>query len=190
MSYLPMSGLTMVDEDQAPAEVAEIYDEIKRELQVPLVPNMMKALANSPAAVAIHWNILRTFYKYTSLPESLSAMLFFAIAVNNQCEYCSANNELTCRTLGIDEATLTTLVDDLKNISPQRVQAIIEFALIASKNPKNLTLADFERVRQHGVTDEELVEIIIIAAIGNYGDTLADALKIEVEPMVTEALER
>jgi hypothetical protein len=36
--------------------------------------------------------------------------------------------------------------------------------------------------------DKELVEIILIAAIGNYVDTLADAPKIPVELMVTEAL--
>jgi hypothetical protein len=36
--------------------------------------------------------------------------------------------------------------------------------------------------------DEELVEISLRAAIGNYVDTLADGLKIPVELMVTEAL--
>jgi len=35
-----------------------------------------------------------------------------------------------------------------------------------------------------------LVEIILIAALAKYNDTLADALKIEVDPMVAEALGR
>jgi alkylhydroperoxidase family enzyme len=49
---------------------------------------------------------------------------------------------------------------------------------------------DYERVREQGVTDEELVEIIMVAARGKYLDTLADALKIKVESMVSEALGR
>ena len=49
---------------------------------------------------------------------------------------------------------------------------------------------DYERVREQGVTDAELVEITLIAAIGKYNDTLADALKVDVEPMVAEALGR
>jgi alkylhydroperoxidase family enzyme len=49
---------------------------------------------------------------------------------------------------------------------------------------------DFDRVREQGITDEELVEIILVAAAANYVDTLADTFKIEVDPMVTEALGR
>jgi len=47
---------------------------------------------------------------------------------------------------------------------------------------------DYARVREQGVTDEELVEVILVAAAANYVDTLADARKIEVDPMVTAAL--
>ena len=45
-------------------------------------------------------------------------------------------------------------------------------------------------MRERGVSDEELVEIIQIAAIGNYLDTLADALKIEVDSAITDVLEQ
>jgi AhpD family alkylhydroperoxidase len=117
-------------------------------------------------------------------------MILFAIAQRNHCEYCSAGHELTCRTLGIDEATLTALVEDLGNVSPQRIRAIIEFAVKVSRNPQGLVERDYERVLEQGATEAELVEIILLAAAGNLGDTLADALKIDVEPMVKEALER
>jgi alkylhydroperoxidase family enzyme len=40
------------------------------------------------------------------------------------------------------------------------------------------------------VGDEELVEIIFIASVANMTDTLADALKIEVDAPVLEALGR
>jgi len=70
------------------------------------------------------------------------------------------------------------------------MRAIVEFAVKASRNPQSLVPEDYERVRAQGVTDEELVEIILIAAMGKYLDTLADALKIEVEPMIAQALGR
>ena len=184
------SDLPLIEEEEATNEVARIYAEIKRDMQIPIVPNMMKALAISPAALAIHWGFTRIFYEHTTLPQSLTAMILFIIAETGNCEYCSAGNELTCRTLGIDEETLSALVEDLGNVSPQRIRAIIEFALKVSHDPQSLVAEDYERVREQGVTDEELVEIILIAGMANYADTLADALKIEVDSMVSEALGR
>jgi uncharacterized peroxidase-related enzyme len=185
-----MSGLPIIEEEEATGETARIYAEVKRDLQVPVVPNYVKAVAVSPAALAIIWDFQRSFYQHTTLPESLTAMIHFTIAESNNCQYCSAGNEFTCRTLGVDEETLRALIEDLSDVSPQRLQAIIEFALKVSHDPQGLVAEDYERVREQGVTDEELVEIILIAAIGKYNDTLADALKVEVEPMVAEALGR
>jgi uncharacterized peroxidase-related enzyme len=180
----------LIDEENALGQVAEIYAEVKRDLQVPVVPNMMRALAVSPAALATHWDFSRSFYQRSTLPESLTSMILYAIAVSSNCTYCSAAHELTCRTLGIDEETLRTLVEDLGNVSPERIRAIIEFALKASHAPQSLVSEDYERLRTMGVTDAELVEIIHVVAIGNYVDTLADALKIPVESLVAEALAR
>jgi uncharacterized peroxidase-related enzyme len=188
MQYLATNDLPIIEEEEATGEVAEIFAEAKRELQLPIVPNGMKALAVSPAALAIYWNSVRSFYEHTTLPQSLTSMILYTIAETGNCKYCSASHELTCRTLGVDEETLSALVEDIGNVSPQRIAAIIEFALKVSHDPQGLVAEDYDRVREQGITDEELVEIILIAAIGKYFDTLADALKIEVETMVTEAL--
>lgn len=185
-----ISDLPIIEEEEATGEVARIYAEIKRDLQIPVVPNYAKAVAISPATLAIYWNTVRSFYQHTTLPQSLTSMILYTIAETGNCEYCSASHELTCRTLGIDEETLSSLVEDLGNVSPQRIRAIIEFALKVAQDPQGLVSEDYERVREQGVTDEELVEIILIAAIGKYNDTLADALKIDVDPMVAEALGR
>jgi len=97
---------------------------------------------------------------------------------------------LTCRTLGVDEETLRLLADDLGHVSPQRVQAVIEFALKVAEDPQSVAAEDYERVREQGVTDEELMEIMLVAALGKFNDTLADAAKIDVDDMVAESLGR
>jgi alkylhydroperoxidase family enzyme len=117
-------------------------------------------------------------------------MILFTIAERNRCQYCSATNELTCRTLGVDEETLQALVNDLGSVSPERLKAIIEFAVKAAKQPQDLGESDYEKVRDQGLSDAELVEIIFLAAIGNLNDTLADALKFPIEAPVIQALGR
>jgi alkylhydroperoxidase family enzyme len=58
------------------------------------------------------------------------------------------------------------------------VQEIIKFAVRCALSPQGLTEADYDKVREQGVSDEELVEIIGWAAIAMYNDTISDSLKL------------
>jgi uncharacterized peroxidase-related enzyme len=190
MYDLAISALPMIEEHEAAGEVAQLYGEIKREMQLPFVPNIMKAVAVSPEVLTIVWGVYHSFLEHSTLPQSLSPMILYAIAETGNCEYCSAKNELTCRMLGIDEETLGALVNDLGSVSPQRIAAIIGFAVKTAQNPQSLVADDYERLRENGVTDAEIAEIIQIAAMGKYFDILADALKIQVDSPFAEALGR
>jgi alkylhydroperoxidase family enzyme len=70
------------------------------------------------------------------------------------------------------------------------LRGIIQFALKCALNPQRLVAADYERVRQEGISDDELTQIIFLAALANFNDTLADSFKIEVDSGVLEALGR
>jgi uncharacterized peroxidase-related enzyme len=188
MAEIAANGLRLVEEDEATGEVAVLYEEIKREMMVPEVPNFFKALAASPAALAISWSWFGALYRHATLPQSLLAMIMYAIAEQNNCQYCSASHELSCRTLGIDEDTLHKLINDLPHLTPERVRATIQFALKVAASPKALVREDYDALRAQGVSEEELVEIIHLAALASSGDKLADALKIDVDPAVTAGL--
>jgi uncharacterized peroxidase-related enzyme len=178
----------MIEEDEATGEVAALYEEIKREMMLPVVPNFMKVLAASPAALKIYWISFRAFVEHTTLPSSLSSMILYAIAEQNECQYCSASHELSCRTLGIDEETLQTLINDLPHLTPERIRATIQFALKVARAPKSLVREDYDNLRSYGLGDDEIVEIIQIASLGGSGDVLADGLKVDVDALVLEGL--
>jgi uncharacterized peroxidase-related enzyme len=190
MTTLATSKLPMIQEEEATDDVARVFAEVKTEMQVPYVPNWGKALAVSPAALATHWDFQRSFYRRITLPRTLTAMILYTVAETGKCQYCSALNEMYCRTMGIDGETLSALVQDLGNVSPERIRAIIAFALKAARVPQEMEAADFDRLRDLGVTDEEIMEIILVAAMSRYTNTLSDVLQIEVDSAVTETLER
>ena len=183
MATLPTTGLTYVEENEAAGEIAELFDEIRRSLQVPNVPKGFKAISGSAAAFRAYWNMYSNFVTRTVLPEPLIAMVLYAIAESNDCRYCSALNEASCRMFGIDDATLTALARDLGHVTPHRVQAIVRFALMACHSPKALGREEFDTLRAHGLTDEEIIEITFLAAIGQMNDILADAFKAEMDDM-------
>ena len=178
----------MIDEHEAQGEVAAWFDEVKRELQTPFVPNFAKVLAVSPAAAKIYWAMVSARAQHTTLPESLMSMIGYTIAYRNECQYCTSINELTCRTLGVDEDNLVSMAENLDNVNPERIRAILEFALTVARSPKSLGEADFERLREQGVTDAEIIEIALNAAICALNDILSDTLKIPVEESVRQAL--
>ena len=189
MRYQPVSAIPLIEEEDATGEVATMFAEIRRELELPYVPNAAKGLAVSPAALGFFWDVTRSYQRLT-LPHSLVSMILFTIAKTGDCKYCSATNELSCRTLGVDEAALETLIQDLPSFTPQRVRVIIEFAEKVAHDRLNLVAEDYAKVRAQGISEAELVEIILIAAVGIFNDTVADALKIEVDHEVVEALGR
>jgi uncharacterized peroxidase-related enzyme len=190
MTQIAANGLTLVDEADATGEVAALYEEIKREMGFPTVPNFMRALASSPAALRIHWNSYRALMEHGTLPQSLSAMILYAIARQNECQYCSAAHEMQCLTLGIDESTLQTLIEDLPHLTPERIRTTIQFALKVAGNAKGLVRQDYDNLREEGLTEGEIVEIILLSSIGSSGDVLADALKVEVDQGIAEMLGR
>ena len=190
MKYLPESNLQPVEEAEATGIVAQMYADIKRDMQFPYLPNMMKTLAVSPAALRGGWGLYGGFLLNTTLPRALTSMILFAVAESRDCEYCTVVNEFACRNLGIDEESLRALVEDLDNVTPERIRAIIAFALKVSHDPQGLVADDFERLREHGITDEEVVDITLNAAMATFFDILADSLKVEVESEVAQGLGR
>ncbi len=182
--------ISMLEEQEATGEVAVLYDTIKRELQTPFVPNMIKTLGQSPAALAMHMGMYQAMVSNLTLPFSLVAMISYTVAEYANCEYCGVNNELMCRTLGIDEETLAQVARDLGNVNPERVRVILKFCVKMSKTPQRVTHKDFDRMREAGVSDEEILEIIIIASHAVSADIIADTLKVPVEAEVYTALGR
>jgi uncharacterized peroxidase-related enzyme len=183
-----ISKLPLIDEVQASGEVGTIFSAIKRELGVPEIPNSFKSLAVSPAALKVYWAFASGFYTNLTLPQSLVSMILYTVAEHNKCQYCKALNEVSCRLLGVDEQTLSDLAQNLGNVSPERVREIIQFSLKVNADPQGLTEQDYDRLRQQGVSDAELVEIILVAATARFNDTLADTLKFDVDESIRLAL--
>ena len=83
---------------------------------------------------------------------------------------------------------MKALSGNLGNLTPERVQAIVAFAVSAAKAPKSLTNDDYDKLRDMGVSESEIVEIVTLAALGGYLDSISDALKIDVDEMIAQGL--
>ena len=179
MRRLPISNVPLVEEETAIGEVAETYNKIKSFLGTPSVSIAHMAAANSPAVLAIAADIFINFMEQTVLPHPLLFMIHYTISHAKQCACCLANYKQACQSVGIDDATLGALIDDLDSVAPQRTQDIIRFAVKCAMEPLTLTGEDYDNLRNEGITDQELVEITFWAGYAMLNDTWADALKLD-----------
>ena len=187
MSEMPERGLGMVEENEATGEVNTLYGTIKQEFQVPQISNVIKTIANSPAALQFYVDMLVSFYKNTALPQSLTALIFYAISKKSDSSYFTAVHEMMGRQAGVDEETLKALPNHLDAIESERTRAIIEFALKAARSPQALNAKDYDRIRAFCPDNDEIMQIIFVASIAVYLNVVANALKIEVDPELSDA---
>ena len=183
-----MSRMPLVQDADAPTDVAEMYEEIKREMGIPFVPNMDRALALAPNALKGTWEALRNVFLQTNLPMTLATMILLSVSAANKCKYCAPIFKATCMTVGVDEDSLAALDKDLEGLAPERVHAIVKFARKCALDRGNLSDVDFDEVRALGVSDEEIVEIISLAALANYLNTVADSMQIDLDEAISAAL--
>lgn len=177
-----MSMLPIVTEEGASGEVAEVFKDIKRGFQIPFVPNFFKIQAASPQVVAASWNLVHNILvdgKY--VPRTIKEMIFVAISNARKCNYCEAAHLAFCKLLGVDQQQREALTAALDTLLPKRTQDIIRFATKVATDPLDIGDEDYNILKEHGVSEAELMEIISMASLATYANIIADALKVDVD---------
>ncbi len=83
-----MATVSLIDYADAADEVKEIYDAIKAARNVPDVNNFWKALAHHPPTLKRTWESLRAVMGPGSLDSLTKEMIYIAVSIANNCDYC------------------------------------------------------------------------------------------------------
>jgi AhpD family alkylhydroperoxidase len=83
-----MATVPLVQYEDAPREVKDIFDDIKRTRNVEDVNNFWKALANQPETLKRTWELVREVMRPGALDDVTKEMIYAAVSITNNCEYC------------------------------------------------------------------------------------------------------
>lgn len=72
---------------------------------------------------------------------------------------------------------------------PPRSKALAKFAKLVTRKPSSVRKHDVDALRKHGLTDRDILDAVEVIAYFNYITRVADALGIDPEPDMREALE-
>jgi AhpD family alkylhydroperoxidase len=105
-----MATVPLVRYEDATREVKEIFDDIKRTRNVEDVNNFWKALANHPETLRRTWVSVRDVMRPGALDEVTKEMIYAAVSITNNCEYCIHSHTAGAFSKGMTDAQYEELL--------------------------------------------------------------------------------
>lgn len=101
-----MAQAKLVAEKDASSQVKAIYEDIKKTLGIPFVPNLFKAMALSPAYLEATWNQFKMIMGPGELTRREKELIALAVSTTNNCRYCVYAHTAALRGMGLSEKGL------------------------------------------------------------------------------------
>jgi len=99
-----MSPHKPIDYAEASPQVRAVFDDIKKMRQVEDVNNFWKYLARDPATLKRTWESVKEVMAPGALDALTKEMIYVAVSVTNNCEYCIASHTAAARKAGMTDA--------------------------------------------------------------------------------------
>ena len=99
-----------ISEKQAKGKVKKIFNEIKRTRKIKKIPNFWKTLANNPETLERTWSSLQQVMKKGALDPITKELIYVAVSITNNCEYCIKSHSLAAKKKGATNAMLNEMI--------------------------------------------------------------------------------
>jgi len=104
-----MATLGLIEYQDASPEVRAVYDDIMATRQTDWINNFWKALAHDPATLRRTWQSIKQIMAEGALDRLTKELIYVAVSVTNQCNYCIASHTAGARKAGMTDAMLAEL---------------------------------------------------------------------------------
>ena len=105
-----MATVPLVRYENAPREVQDVFDDIKRTRDVDDVNNFWKALANHPETLKRTWALVRDVMRPGALDEMTKEMIYAAVSMTNNCDYCIHSHTAAAFSKGMTDSQYQELL--------------------------------------------------------------------------------
>jgi len=102
-----MAQVKLVNYQEASPEVRAVFDDIMATRKTDYVNNIWRALAVHPPLLKRFWRQMKeVMVKPSRLDPLTKELLYLAVSVTNNCEYCINSHSFAARKHGMDDAML------------------------------------------------------------------------------------
>lgn len=171
-----MARVAVIDPQTATGEAKSLLDAVQSALG--MVPNFIRVLANSPAALNAFLG-LHGIAGAGALDPMTRERIALAVAEQNACQYCVSAHTAIGRKVGLDNQEM--LANRMGRSSDAKAEAALTFARALVEQTGQVNRAEFDAVRAAGHSDGEVVEIITHVALNVFTNLLGKATQVEID---------
>lgn len=171
-----VARVPLVDRTAATGSVRTVLDQIHGAFGA--TPNMFRAVANSPAALQSMWAAFGALGGGV-IGAALGEQIAVAVANRNACDYCLAAHTALGRKAGVSGDDLAAAQSG-ESADP-RTAAVLRFALKLVNERGQVDATDVQALRDHGWSDEHIVEIVAHVALNLFTNYVNVALAVPVD---------
>jgi AhpD family alkylhydroperoxidase len=99
-----------IEMNEAPQAVRKVFDDICATRGVADVNNFWKYLANEPRMLAHVWSSLKEIMGPGALDPLTKELIYTAISITNNCDYCMASHGASARAKGASDEMMNELI--------------------------------------------------------------------------------
>lgn len=167
-----MSRVQSISPEKASSKVKPLYDALQKKLG--RIPNIFLNMGNSPAVLKAYFALSEAAGE-TTLSPMLREQIALVVSQANQCQYCLSAHSAIGKATGLSDNEI--LLARKGEAGPTKDAAIIRFAKSIVEKRGHLDKTEIETVKKAGVTDQELIEVILVVNLNmftNYFNHITD----------------
>jgi AhpD family alkylhydroperoxidase len=105
-----MATLGFIEYEDASPEVRAVYDDIMATRKTDWINNFWKAIAHDPVTLKRTWEDIKQVMAPGALDPLVKELLYVAVSVSNQCNYCIASHTASARKKGMSDEMFKELM--------------------------------------------------------------------------------
>ena len=187
-----MPFIETVAKEEAPPVLAELYEADR--MKFGYVPNLTRAFSLRPGVYAAWRELIGQIQAGMELRRYELATV--AAARKLRSSYCMLAHGSVLTSRFLEPEALRAIVADHRNSGLDEVDvAVMDLAEKIADDATSVTQADIDRLRELGLSDAEVLDVILAAAARSFfakaldgAGALADARFAELEPALRDAL--
>jgi uncharacterized peroxidase-related enzyme len=174
-----MVWIKTISEDKATGDLKRAYEAISRARGK--VSNIMRAQSLNPNALRVFVELYTTLvYGRSSLSRGEREMVATTISAHNGCDYCTSHHGEALKFYLKNEGQVDSLMGGHQPESLSvRAKALTDYALKLTLKPSGIVREDLDVLRAIGISDSEILDLVLLTGYMNLVNRVAQGLGIE-----------
>ncbi|ACO46225.1 peroxidase-related enzyme [Deinococcus deserti] len=171
-----ISWLEVPDEHSAPEGVRKLWG--KAEANLGFVPNVFRAQALNGEQFLAWWNYFNLLVnKEGQLSNTDRELLAVVVSGMNRCVYCAVSHGAALREYSADPVLADTVAINWRHANlGARERAMCAYAEKLTRTPEAMTQEDLTPLRQAGLSDPQILELVQVVGMFNMTNRISSAL--------------